>query len=94
MPEQRQLAQLVRVRSREGLMTTGDIVRERALELARSETDREQAVSELLTSCGGRRVAAVSARQQLVAWLNSEPDQRDAMRAVEFLDELLEKLPA
>lgn len=94
MPEQRQLAQLVRVRSKEDLMTTGDIVRERALELARSSTDREQAVSELLTCCGGRRVAAVSARQQLVAWLDSEPDQPHAMRAVEFLDELLGKLPA
>jgi len=75
-------------------MTTGDIVRERALELARSSTDREQAVSELLTCCGGRRVAAVRARQQLVASLDSEPDQSDAMRAVEYLDELLEKLPA
>jgi hypothetical protein len=75
-------------------MTTGDIVRERALELARLETDRAQAVSDMLTCCGGRRVAAVSARQQLVAWLDSEPDQAHAMRAVEFLDELLEKLPA
>jgi hypothetical protein len=74
-------------------MTTGDIVRERALELARSETDREQAVSELLTTCGGRRVAAVRARQQLVALLDSEPGRQDAMRAVEFLDDLLEKLP-
>jgi hypothetical protein len=75
-------------------MTTGDIVRERALELARSKTDREQAISDLLTCCGGRRVAAVVARQQLVVWLDSEPDQRDAMRAIEFLDELIEKLPA
>ena len=74
-------------------MTTGDIVRERALELARSEADREQAVSELLTSCGGRRVAVVRARQQLVERLDGEPDQRDAMRAIEFLDELLVKLP-
>jgi hypothetical protein len=74
-------------------MTTGDIVRERALELARSETDREQAVSELLTTCGGRRVAAVRARQQLVALLDSEPNQQEAMRAIEFLDDLLEKLP-
>jgi hypothetical protein len=74
-------------------MTTGDIVRERALELAQSETDREQAVSELLTTCGGRRVAAVRARQQLVALLDSEPNQQEAMRAIEFLDDLLEKLP-
>jgi hypothetical protein len=75
-------------------MTTGDIMRERALKLARSEADREHAVSELLAACGGRRVAAVRARQQLVAWLDSEPDQHDAMRAIEFLDELLNRLPA
>ncbi len=74
-------------------MTTGDIVRERAMELARLQTDREQAVAELLRTCGGRRVAAVSARQQLDAWLNSELDQRDAMRAIELLDEVLERLP-
>jgi len=51
-------------------MTTGDIVRERALELARTETDREQAVSELFESCGGRRVPVVSARQHLIASLD------------------------
>lgn len=71
-------------------MTTGDIVRERALELARSETDREQAESELLTTCEGRRVAAVRARQELVPWLDSEPNQLDVMCAIEFLDDLLE----
>jgi hypothetical protein len=74
-------------------MTTGDIVRERALELARTETDREQAVSELLESCGGRRVPVVSARQHLIASLDNEPSPADAMRAIEFLDELLERLP-
>ena len=75
-------------------MTTGDMVRERALELASALTDRELAVHELLTACGGRRVAAVRARQQLVTWLDSEPGQQDAMRAIEFLDELLKRLPA
>ncbi len=75
-------------------MTTGDVVRELALELARSSTDREQAVSELLTCCGGRRVAAVSARQRLVASLDSEPDQPHATQAVEYLDEVLGRLPA
>jgi len=39
-------------------------------------------------------VAAVRARQQLAAWLDREPDQRDAIRAIEFLDELLGKMPA
>jgi hypothetical protein len=74
-------------------VTTGDIVREQALELARSETDREQALSALLASCGGRRVAAVRARQELLAGFDSEPDQREAMQAIELLDELLGKLP-
>lgn len=75
-------------------MTTGDVVRERALSLARSEVGREEAVRELEASCGGRRVAVVRARQQLLAWLESEPDQKAAMRAIEFLDELLNRLPA
>jgi hypothetical protein len=75
-------------------MTTGDVVRERAFALASSDTDRDQAVSELLTTCGGRRVAAVRARQQLLASLDREPDQGDALRAIEFLDELLVRLPA
>ena len=74
-------------------MTTGDIVRERALELARTETDRERAVSELLESCGGRRVPVVSARQHLIASVDSDPDPADAMKAIGFLDELLERLP-
>ena len=80
--------------TREEFMTTGDIVRERALELARSLADRNLAVDELLETCGGRRVAAVRARQQLVTRLDSEPDQQDAKRAIEFLDDLLARLPA
>lgn len=75
-------------------MTTGDVVRERALTLARTGTDRDQAVSELLMMCDGRRVAAVRARQQLLEGLEGEPNQPDATRAIEFLDELLERLPA
>jgi len=39
-------------------------------------------------------VAAVRARQQLVTRLDSEPDQQDAKRAIEFLDDLLARLPA
>jgi hypothetical protein len=74
-------------------MTTGDIVRERALELAHADAEREQAVSELLLSSGGRRVAAVIARQQLLASLDGDPDQKDVMRAVELLDDVLKRLP-
>jgi hypothetical protein len=75
-------------------MTTADVVRERALALARSGTVPDRAVRELEISCEGRRVAAVKARQQLLALLDSEPDQQDAMRAIEFVDALLAQLPA
>lgn len=75
-------------------MTTGDILRERAMELARSNTDRSQAVADLLKACEGRRVAAVRARQQLDTSLKDEPDQPDAMRAIDLLDEMLRRLPA
>jgi hypothetical protein len=74
-------------------VTTGDIVRERALELARFDTEQEQAVSELLASCGGRRVAAVRARQLLASELDPEVDERESVRAVELLDIVLERLP-
>lgn len=75
-------------------MTTADVVRERALVLARSDADADQAIHELEATCHGSRVAAVRARQQLLAWLDDEPNQRDAMRALEFLDGLLSRLPA
>lgn len=75
-------------------MTTADAVRERAIELARSRTDREEAVRDLQEFCGGRRVSAVRARQQVESWLDSESDQPDAMRAIDLLDELLSRLPA
>ncbi len=75
-------------------MTTADAVREHALTLAKSQTDHEEAVRDLQEFCGGRRVSAVRARQQMLAWLDSETDQPDAMRAIELLDELLTRLPA
>jgi hypothetical protein len=73
-------------------MTTGDIVRERAMELARQDADRSLAEEVLLTACGGRRVAAVRARQQLDARLDSERDQANAMRAMGYIDEVLKRL--
>jgi hypothetical protein len=75
-------------------MTTADIVRERALSLARTQVETDEALLELESCSGGRRVAAVRARQQVLEWLDSEPDQPAATRAVELLDELLARLPA
>ena len=74
-------------------MTTADEVREQAMTLARSNVGVDEAVRELERRTAGRRVAAVRARQQVLAWLDSQPDQPAAMRAVEMLDRLLERMP-
>jgi hypothetical protein len=68
-------------------MTTADEVRDRALDLARAGTDREDAVRDLLDCCGERRVSVVRARQELV-------DLGGADDAVSLLDEVLARLPA
>lgn len=73
-------------------MTTADIVRERAMALARSGADLEEAVAELERISAGSRVAVVRARQQLLSWLDSEPDQTLAMTAIGFLDQVAERL--
>jgi hypothetical protein len=75
-------------------MTTGEVVRDQAMELARSGIDRDEAVAELLRTCDGRRVTAVRARQQLTAWVDSEQDQHDAMQAIVLLDDVVAMLPA
>ena len=75
-------------------MTTGDILRERAIALARSETDLDDAVRDLEEACEGRRPAVVRARQLLLVSLDDDPDQPAVARGVQFLDELLTRLPA
>jgi hypothetical protein len=72
-------------------MTTADSIRERALSLARSGVERDDAIRDLETASGGRRVAVVRARQQVMS--ASEPDDQDAVRAVELLDALLGRMP-
>ena len=44
-------------------------------------------------STGERKEKARDIEQQLVALLDSEPNQQDTTRAIEFLDDVLEKLP-
>ena len=75
-------------------MTTADMVRDLAVALARTEPDPDRAVNELDACCGGRRVAAVRARQQLQSSIETTPTDADLVRAVGFLDELLARLPA
>jgi hypothetical protein len=47
----------------------------------------------LFEICGCRRVTVVCSSQILIDSLDSEPSPAVAMRAIEFLDELLERLP-
>jgi hypothetical protein len=73
-------------------MTTSEIVRDRALELARSGMPLDEAVTELTEACGGRRVAAVRARQELAAMLDRN-EASEAQASIELLDEVLVRLP-
>ena len=75
-------------------MSTSDDVRDLAIALARTETDQDRAVHELETLCAGRRVSAVRARQLLLSSLGDGPPEPDTARAIQLLDELLERLPA
>jgi hypothetical protein len=73
-------------------MTTADSIREHAISLARSGVEPPEAIRELEASSGGRRVAVVRARQQLLS-SPDEPDDQAKARAVALLDELLGRLP-
>jgi hypothetical protein len=75
-------------------MTTADTVRERAMFLALSGTEHDEAVRELEASCAGRRVAVVRARQMMEASLGDQPGDPSTQRAMELLDDLLARLPA
>lgn len=80
------------MRGRRTIMTTAESIREHALSLARSRVEPAEAIRELEGSSGGRRVAVVRARQQLMS-SPDEPDDQVNARAVELLDELLGRLP-
>jgi hypothetical protein len=75
-------------------MTTADTVRERAMFLAVSGAENDEAVQELQASCEGRRVAVVRARQMMAASLDDQPAEPATQRAILLLDELLARLPA
>jgi hypothetical protein len=71
-------------------VTTADELADRALALARSGTNTDAAVAELLASSGDRRVAVVLAREHVTERL---ADLRDptGTRAMELLDEALRR---
>jgi hypothetical protein len=74
-------------------MTTAESVRDLAIVLARSELEREEAVQELESACGGRRVAAVRARQLIASSLEADVDRPERQEAITLLDDLLTRLP-
>jgi hypothetical protein len=67
------------------------MVMERALALAEGDTNKEEAVVELLDFCGDKRVSVVMARVHLVERLSDQPDDQTA-RAVEILEEVVTRL--
>jgi len=75
-------------------MSNAEVIREQALALATSGSDRDEAVRELERSAAGRRVAVVRARQQIETSLAEGTEQLGSARALELLDELLVRLPA
>ena len=75
-------------------MTTADTVRDLALTLARAGLDRAEAVQELESASGGRRVAVVRARQMMVSSVGDDSVPPDTAEAIAILDDVLIRLPA
>jgi hypothetical protein len=74
-------------------MTTSEVLTEHALSLASAGTVGEEAVLELLTVSGERRVAVVRARQTLLARTEEQGGDEATAHAVELLDAVLIRLP-
>ena len=74
-------------------MTTSEVLTEQALSLASAGAVGEDAVRELLTASGERRVAVVRARQTLLARSADQAGDPATTQAVELLDAVLTRLP-
>jgi len=74
-------------------MTTSEVLTEQALSLASAGAVGEDAVRELLTVSGERRVAVVRARQSLLARSAEQAGDPTTTQAVELLDAVLARLP-
>lgn len=74
-------------------MTTSEVLTEQALSLASAGTVGEEAVRELLTASGERRVAVVRARQSLLARSAEQAGDATTTQAVELLDAVLTRMP-
>ena len=74
-------------------MTTSQVLTEQALSLASAGAVGEDAVRELLTASGERRVAVVRARRSLLARSAEQAEDPTTTQAVELLDAVLTRLP-
>jgi hypothetical protein len=74
-------------------MTTSEVLTEQALSLASAGAVGEEAVRELLTVSGERRVAVVRARQSLLSRSAERTEDETTAQAVELLDAVLDRLP-
>ena len=74
-------------------MTTSEVLTEQALSLASAGAVGEDAVRELLTASGERRVAVVRARQTLLSRSADQAADPTTAQAVELLDAVLTRLP-
>jgi hypothetical protein len=72
-------------------MTTAEDVRETALGLARDRRQLDDAVAELVQRSGGRRVAVVLARRDLMQRIDEDPADADAARALELVEVTLDR---
>lgn len=72
-------------------MTTAESVLERAVTHASVRTELDDAVEDLLASCGGSRVAVVRARQEMIHRSEASPGDSAAARAIELLNEALRR---
>ena len=75
-------------------MSNAEAIRDQALALATSGTERDEAIRELERAAAGRRVAVVRARQQMATSLEGGAEEPGAALAIELLDEVLVHLPA
>ncbi|HYT78314.1 MAG TPA: hypothetical protein VEQ37_03480 [Actinomycetota bacterium] len=72
-------------------MTTAEEMRETALRLARDRRQLDDAVAELVQRSGGRRVAVVLARRDLMQRIDEDPADADAARALELVEVTLDR---
>jgi hypothetical protein len=76
-------------------MSTADTLAERAIELAGTDTETDDAVRDLLECCADSRVAVVMAKRHIEERVEESGDAEDPTlaRAIGILGETLEKGP-